>query len=72
MKEPHNKAVLDYLRKHKTITPLEALNKIGTMRLAARIHNLRKRGHQIETEMNYDSAGVPLYAKYILKEEAHE
>lgn len=28
-------AVLNHLKEHKTLTPLEALNKYGTMRLGA-------------------------------------
>lgn len=36
--------------KTKPITPIEALNKFGCFRLAARIHDLRRKGHLIETE----------------------
>jgi hypothetical protein len=35
--------------KRKSITPLEALNKFGCLRLAAIIYNLRKRGVVIKT-----------------------
>lgn len=34
-----------------SITPLEALNRYGCMRLAAVIHRLREDGHRITTEM---------------------
>lgn len=40
--------LLAYLRSHpEGITPLEALHEIGTLRLAARIHDLRGEGHAI-------------------------
>ena len=34
-----------------TITPLEALKYAGTLRLAARIMDLREYGHKIDTEI---------------------
>ena len=42
-------ALLGELRKRGShgITALEALNEIGTLRLAARVHELRKAGHNI-------------------------
>lgn len=42
-------ALLVALRKRGQhgITALEALDEIGTMRLAARVHDLRKAGHNI-------------------------
>jgi hypothetical protein len=33
-----------------SITPLQALRRYGVFRLAARINDLRKRGHSIKTE----------------------
>jgi hypothetical protein len=42
-------AVLHWL-KTRPLTPLEALEHIGTMRLAAHIEVLRKSGHNIRTE----------------------
>ena len=52
--------VLMHLQTHGSITPLEALNKYGSLRLGALIFNLRKEGHYIETNI------VPKkgYAKY--------
>ena len=40
-------AVLDYLNQYGSITPLEALREIGCFRLAARIHDLEKKGYTI-------------------------
>lgn len=41
--------VLNYLKKHKYITTLDAIKHIGTIRLGARIHELRQEGHHIVT-----------------------
>lgn len=45
-----NEMVLDYLEKNKTITPQEAMNEFGIMRLGARIYELRKDGYDIGTQ----------------------
>ena len=42
--------ILNHLKK-SPITPLDALNDYGCMRLAARINDLRFQGHLIETDM---------------------
>lgn len=42
-------AILAHLRAGHEITPLEALERFGCMRLAARIADLRGAGHDIET-----------------------
>jgi hypothetical protein len=44
-------AVLDHLCREGSITPMEALRKHKIMRLAARVEELRSRGHRIETEI---------------------
>ena len=43
--------VLEHLEAGKSLTPLEALNLYGSLRLGALIHDLRKLGYEIETEM---------------------
>ena len=50
--------------KRRPITPMDALNKYGCFRLAARIADLRERGHTILTETVDD--GEKRYAKYRL------
>ena len=45
-----NERVLAYMKKFGSITPLEAMNVIGVMRLAARISDLKKRGHKITSK----------------------
>jgi hypothetical protein len=42
--------ILAYLKKGKSITPLQALTKFGCFRLAARIADLRNEGLNIATK----------------------
>ena len=44
-KPTQNQKILDYLDEHDYITPLDAMNNFGCMRLAARIADLEERGH---------------------------
>ena len=44
-----NKQIADYLNKGKKLTPIDALNKFGWFRLAARIADLRNEGMNIVT-----------------------
>lgn len=45
------KRLIEYLDLYGSITPLEALQDLGIMRLAARIHEIASRyGYQIERE----------------------
>ena len=50
--QTQNKRLLSLLRvrKSKGVTPLEALDEIGSLRLGARIFELRRQGHDIVTE----------------------
>jgi len=41
--------ILKHLEDGKSITPIDALSLFGVFRLAARIADLRKQGHEIET-----------------------
>ena len=43
--------LIEYLQLHGSITQIEALNKLGIMRLASRISDLRKQGYKITSEM---------------------
>lgn len=43
--------VLSYLRAYGSITPSEALSKLSCMRLAARIHDLKRAGYDIRCEI---------------------
>ena len=46
-----NQQIKSYLEQGKTITPLQALNKFGCIRLAARVNDLRKEGLNITTKI---------------------
>ena len=45
--ESQNSKILNYMREHDSITPLEAYNNFGCMRLGARIADLERKGHTI-------------------------
>lgn len=61
--------VLNYLRNHGDLTPLEALGQFGIYRLAARVWELKNDGYNIECEVKHDHNGKA-YASYRLIEEA--
>ena len=42
--------ILNYLKEHKTITQLEAINIFWDWRLSAKIYQLKKEGYHIKTE----------------------
>lgn len=41
--------ILSHIKRTGCITPIEALNEYGCMRLAARVHDLRAKGYNIKT-----------------------
>lgn len=47
-----NERILKYLQTHKRgITQLQALEKLGVLRLSGRIHDLREQGYPIMTNI---------------------
>ena len=50
-KESHCRLVLQHMKTHGSINPIEAETLYGCRRLAARIKDLRNRGVQIDTDM---------------------
>jgi hypothetical protein len=64
-----NMQVFEHLRK-APITSQEALRLYGCFRLAARIYDLRGRGHNILTARVNNAHGNP-YAQYHLLKQAH-
>jgi hypothetical protein len=58
-------AILEYLSKGKTLTPLETLNKFGCFRLGARIYDLKKQGYEFNTVMVKIPSGASV-AQYSL------
>lgn len=66
--------VLEYLKKHKTITQLEALKMWWDWRLSASIYSLRKDGYNIASEqlvVQKADGTTGHVAKYILENENH-
>lgn len=72
MKSSQCDKVLAYMKKYGSITPLQAQQDIGCMRLAARIGDLRERGYAIGTRMKTGKSrdeGITNFAEYYLIEE---
>lgn len=62
---PQAQRVLKHLKKHKTITPLEAIGVYGIYRLGARVYELRQAGIKVLTKYMRDEMKRP-YARYSL------
>lgn len=60
-----NDMVLSYLKRGKTLTALQALNKFGCFRLAARVHDLRNSGYDI-VAADYELPNGKRIARYSL------
>lgn len=61
--------ILQHIEKHGSITPLEALQNYGIMRLASRIHELSKQGYVFKRENVEDHnryGEVVRYTRYSL------
>ena len=70
-KQTHEKMILQYMRKHGSITAMDAVREFGCMRLAARISDLRWDGYNIETELEVGKnrqGETVRYARYYLHE----
>lgn len=73
MKKSQNEMILKYLLVNRGgITSLEALKMFGTFRLAARIKELKMKGHRIEKEIirvktKFGFANVANYKLQIFK-----
>lgn len=64
-----NDLILKHLEKYGSISPLEAINEYGIMRLSARISDLKAKGVVIRTksEVGANRRGEPtIYARYHL------
>lgn len=62
--------IIKHLKTKKSITSTDAIRLYGATRLASIIHNLRKRGYIIDTQMCVGKTryGDPVnYAKYIYR-----
>ena len=59
--------VLAHIKTHGSITPLEALQLYGCMRLGARVWDLQREGHAIESEPFHLANGKTV-ARYFFPE----
>ena len=71
--KPSTRAVLALLREQGVdgVTPALALTEVGTMRLAARIAELRAEGHDI-VNIGHTTATGKYVALYVLREPAQQ
>lgn len=76
MKISQRVKILDYMRKYGSITPREADDAFGCMRLASRIGELREMGYAIGTRMktgkNRDGDPTNFAEYYLIEEDNHE
>jgi hypothetical protein len=59
-----NAAILQALRRGDSITALEAIERFGSARLAARIADIRAMGHDVKTA--WEKQGGKRFARYYL------
>lgn len=67
-----NEELYEYLKTHDSITPLQALYRLGIYRLSARISNLKDMGINIKTErlkVKARNGRIAYVGKYSLVEE---
>lgn len=64
MSESQSAEILRHLQRGRSISPLEALRKFGSLRLGARIWDLKQEGHDIVRQWETD--GEKRYARYSL------
>lgn len=65
--ESQKQMVLDYIREFGSITQLDAFKDLGVTRLAAKIFELKKDGHDIHTEREHGKnrfGHATRYARY--------
>jgi hypothetical protein len=66
--KPQTQAVLNLLQSQGSagVTPLQAMHDVGTMRLAARVAELREAGYVITT-YDFTTASGKRVARYVLR-----
>lgn len=67
--------ILQYMEDFGSINPMQAMQDLGVMRLAARVADLKKAGHKItrRTVTGRNRYGAPvIYAEYRLEEQSAE
>lgn len=61
-------AILEYLKQGNSLTPLDALEKFGTMRVGARVYDLKRKGYNIISDTGY--YGKKRFARYSLSKDS--
>ena len=56
--------ILNHLKRGKSITPIQALNRFGCLRLSARIWEIKESGVEVKSKL--ESKNGKTYAKYFL------
>lgn len=62
-----NEMILNHIKKHGSITSMEAFAEYNITRLSGRIHELRAQGHKITSNKEKAKDGA-VYAVYRLEE----
>ena len=66
-----NMRIIEFIREHGSITPIDALNNIGCLRLSARIHDLKDMGYRFKTvseTVKFADGRSKTFARYFLEE----
>lgn len=63
-RKTHSQLALEWMEQRGEITPLDAIRHFGCMRLAARIHDLRRAGHDIRDRKIRTLDGCGSYKAY--------
>ena len=74
MKETQRNKILEHLKTHGSISPLEAMAEYGCMRLASRISDLKGQGYNIISERGTSknrNGETVHFAVYRLQEESN-
>lgn len=58
--------ILDILQRGESLTGLDALKRVGTMKLASRVSELRRAGFDIKDETVHDQESKKHYKRYFL------
>jgi hypothetical protein len=64
--------ILKHMEMFGSITTMEAFNELGVTRLSGRIHDLRQKGYDIESESENRYGDKVRYYKYFLKENKND
>jgi len=65
MTDSQNKTILNWLKSGQVITQFTAASYFGIFRLSARIYDLRRQGHNIESKLQFE--GSQHWSEYSIK-----